>query len=187
MVRALLVVAVLAGTARADTLLAADVPEAPRTYLANDEAFGEIISHGRWSYWAAGLGVTHRLVGHLEVGVEGSVMRLDSPDDDNPAHGFALRAAGMVGYRFTVSRLAGLDFGVQPEIGAGTALVTTTDTTSQHEVFAGVRGSFRAVFDEGRATHFGAARALGVHVTLRVAEAEHHLAASFLLGYDWGL
>jgi len=159
------------------------------TWLVNDESVGELMAHGRWSYLGAGLGVTHTLIGHLELGVEASALRLDAPDDDDPRHGFALRGGASLGYRFRVSHFADIDWGVEPQVGAATAAVygLGKDDRSQHEIFAGVRASFRWAMDDRPSRGFGIARGMGAHVTLRVAESQGALAASFLLGYDWGL
>jgi hypothetical protein len=189
MVRLVILGMLLAVTrANAQPAIASD-PAPVRTWLVNDESAGEMMAHGRWSYLGAGLGVTHTLFCHFELGIEGSALRLDAPDEDDPRHGFALRAGATLGYRFRVSHFADLDWGIEPHVGAATAAVygLGADDRTQHEVFAGVRASFRAVIDHEPSQGFGIARGMGAHVTLRVARSQGELAASFLLGYDWGL
>ena len=188
--KAIAIVALLAGTAAADEISvppAHDEPAPPSTAIVNDEAIGEIVSHGRWVFIGAGLGITHTVVGHLEASVNGSLMRLDSAEMDDKRHGFAVHADASLGWRFRVSSLAGIDWGLEPHIGVGVAETYTSVTASQHEVFGGLRGSFRFQTDHDPSTHFGQARGIGAHLTLRVSRAEQHFAACFLLGYDWGL
>jgi len=187
MVRSIVIVALLAGTAAAEPPPLPDNAPAITTSIVNDEGIGEIVAHGRWTFISAGLGVTHTLIGHLEASVNGSLMRLDASDMDDKRHGFAFHADGALGWRFRVSSLAGIDWGLEPQIGVGVAETYTSITASQHEVFAGLRGSFRFGFDREPADHFGQARGIGGHLTLRVSRAEQHFAACFLLGYDWGL
>lgn len=168
--RAALLVLLLAARAHADP---------PRTWIGNDEAVGETIANGRWSFWGAGLGVTRTLFCHVELGLEGQVLRLDSLDSDDPRHGFALRAGATLAYRIPVSHFMGIDWGIAPELGAATSTLFGIGPRAQHEFFGDVRGSFRYARDDRDG--------IGVHLTLRVARAEGELAASFMLGYDWGL
>jgi hypothetical protein len=159
----------------------------PRTWVGNDESFGELIARDRWSFWGAGLGVTHTLADRVELGLEGSVLRLDASRDADPRHGFALRGAATLGYRVRVSDLAGIDWGIEPQLGAATVAAFGIGDRTTHELFAGVRASFRFRFDSEPSRGAGVARALGGHVTVRLARGEGEYAASFLLGYDWGL
>ena len=190
MVRALGLVMLLASTASAKPYIAMDdvPPPVPvTTYISNEESVGEIISHGRWTEIGMGLAVTRTLVGRLELDLEGSVMRLDSSDDNDKSHGYGFHAGGALGYRFTAYRFEVIDFGVEPQIGAGVAETVTTMHASQHEVFAGIKGSFRVQTRKGETDHFGEARSLGGHLTLRLTRAEQHFAVVALIGYDWGL
>jgi hypothetical protein len=190
--RIVAIVLALAAAAEAHPVYLAEAPEEeptpPHTWLSNDEAIGEMVANGRWTFWGTGLAIDRELIGHLEVSLEGQALRLDASEDQDRRHGFALRGGVSLGYRFAVSHLAGIDWGVEPAVGvASSAIFGIAGDRAQHEVFADIRGSFRAVIDHHPQQYFLQSRALGGHVALRLTRAQGELDAAFLVGYDWGL
>ena len=175
MVRALAIVAVLApALAHAD----------PATWVSNDEVFIETHS---WWYWGAGLAIRRDLGHHVELGLEGQAFRVDANADDDPRHGFALRAAVTLEAPAARTTWSGIDWRLSPQIGAASMLLVGLDRRSATEVFAGVRASFRKVLDHEPSGRIGAAHAIGAHIAFRIARTDGELSGSFMIGYDWGL
>ncbi len=174
MVRALLIVGVLAAHAHAD----------PVTWLSNDEVFA---GGHTWSYWGAGLAIRRVLPGDVELGLEGQALRIDANADDDPRHGFALRGALAIEVPLERAHWGDIDWRLSPQLGVGSELLYGIGQRDATEVFAGFRASFRKVVTTQPSDRIGVARAIGGHVIFRIARSDGALSGSFMLGYDWGM
>jgi hypothetical protein len=157
-------------------------PGPVRTWLANDEMLGVVATpERRWFAWGAGLAVRRRLGRHVELGLEGHALRLDTTDDD-PSHGFELRAGAALGVGLEVSRWADIEWRVTPELGAASSVLVGDGTN--RELFAGVRATAAHI---ERSARDHRARGIGGHVGMRISRTEAGLGGWVTLGYDWGL
>ena len=153
------------------------------TWLGNDEVFGTI---GPWWYWGAGLAVRRELGAHVELGLEGQVLRVDAQEDGDPRHGFALRAGATLELPVARTEWRTVDFRLAPQLAAASEVFSgLADRRTATELAVGLRASFRKVIradvDDGHA------RGIGGHITARLTRAGGELGCQILLGYDWGL
>jgi hypothetical protein len=169
-VRALILIVVLAAApARAEPL--------PTTWLTNDLVEGSMpAANAQWDTIGLGFGVSHAVLGNLEVAIEAQALKVESKLDTDPRIGLGLRGVATIGYRIPVWKLE-----LEPKLGVSTALVLglgTSDRTPD-EVFAGLRVGARFPLESSA---LGNSRGYGGHYELRLERS----GASLLIGWEWG-
>jgi hypothetical protein len=167
-----LVVVLAAAPARAEPL--------PTTWLTNDLVEGSMpAAHAQWDTIGLGFGVSHAVVGNLELAIEAQALKVESPLDTDPRIGLELRGVATIGYRIPVWKRLGLE--LEPKLGVSTGLVLglgTSDRTPD-EAFAALRVGARFPL---QSSALGNARGYGGHFELRLERS----GASLLIGWDWG-
>ncbi len=158
----------------------------PRTWVGVDEYLGGFRAGDPWMEWGLGLSLRRRVLRHLELGVEGELLRLDDQRDHSLGHGFAARIAAEVGVPLTLGVTQRIiEWLAIPEVGAGAMAITGTgpEHRADDELFVGLRLAMRTT---GFAAHQLQGRAFGGHIEMTTARYDGGYGGSFVIGFDWG-
>jgi hypothetical protein len=158
----------------------------PATWLGAEEVIGGFRAGDPWLAWGPGLSLRRRVSRHLELGVDGELLRLQDDRDHSLGHGFAARIAAEVGVPLSLG-ITGREIAwlAIPEVGADTMAMSGLGPArvADDEVFVGVRLAARTT---GWVQRKLAGRAFGLHLETRVGRLQGGYGGTALLGFDWG-